>query len=478
LNHVLADRLSESLDVPVVTFFGFADQDFTDDRWVRSALIPDSERRNGALDLRAMLPQKIMLNKTPKPAGTVLNNWEQDVHDWVHRKTKAVTALAKSMGVQLGPLPTTEYSENLKQLWSVVTEAYHRAQTYADFNAFIISWVINDTCGYDTLFCRFSECQKIFKREFGLLTQDFQKYSQALQDAIVMQPSEERGVYNDECRTIPVWYHCDCGSKARLVATEIEPDLIGRGTCLRCGKQHITNFSQNSEIWSDLDRVSARALTMPLVFFTGLGVTCYVGGVGGKQYLRQAKYVAERMGMALPPIAIWRPNDRYLGLAQLEALLVLRHILGTPQWRQSDQPEIALRKRLAKIQGEIEELESCKKKVADSELDHSQRAEKIKALAKQQNALRRDNHLALIARQLGLIQNAKRALDLHPCMVDYAINIGLRSVLEQWEEFLNSVGDLRSDINMKTNLDEQLPSLLLQSYRENLMEQLKYERVG
>jgi uncharacterized protein YllA (UPF0747 family) len=36
LNHVLAKTLSERLGVPVVNFFGLADQDFTDDRWVKS----------------------------------------------------------------------------------------------------------------------------------------------------------------------------------------------------------------------------------------------------------------------------------------------------------------------------------------------------------------------------------------------------------------------------------------------------------
>ena len=287
LNHVLAKTLSERLDVPVVSFFGLADQDFTDDRWVRSALLPDSERRNGVLELRVVLPEKIMLNRTPKPAHVVLDKWQHDVDDWIHRKTKAVTALGKAMGVQLDHIPTSEYSENLKQFWSIVTEAYDRAQSYADFNAFVISRVINDTCGYDTLFCRFSECQKIFKREFELLTREFKKYSQALQDAIPTSRPEERGVYNDECHTVPVWYHCDCGSKARLAATKIELNITGRGKCLRCGKEYEIDFSQDSEVWTNLDRVTARALTMPLVFFNGLGVTCYVGGVGGRQYLRQ-----------------------------------------------------------------------------------------------------------------------------------------------------------------------------------------------
>jgi hypothetical protein len=469
LNHVLAKRLSESLGVPVVTFFGLADQDFTDNPWTRSAMLPDSERRDGVLELRATLPEKMMLCRIPKPAQVVLDKWLHDLDDWIHRKTKAVIALGKKTGVQLDPTQMSEYLNNLKHFWSIVAAAYERAQSYADFNAFVISRVINDTCGYDTLFCRFSECQKIFKREFGLLTREFQTYSQALQDAITTKQLEQRGVYNDECNTIPVWYHCDCGGKARLAATQIERKITGRGTCLRCGKEHEIDFSQDSSIWTDLGRVSARALTMPLAFFSGLEVTCYVGGVGGREYLRQAKHVADCMGIPFPPIAIWRPRDRYLGLAQAEALLTLRQMSGNSDVRQGDQPEIALREKVTKIHREIEELESYKKKIASSDFNRSQRVEKIRALARQQNVLRRETNLALIARQLGLIENAKRVLDMYPCMIDYAINIGLRSVFEQWEAFLNNVGDLRSNISMRTNLDWQLPDLLL--YWRNLPEE-------
>jgi predicted DNA-binding antitoxin AbrB/MazE fold protein len=478
LNHVLADRLSESLDVPVVTFFGLADQDLTDNRWVRSAQVPDGERRNGILELRVALPEKMMLNRTRRPSHVVLDKWQRDLDDWIHRKTKTVTAFLRGLGVQPDPAAMNEYSANLEQFWSYVTEAYERARTYSDFNSFVISQVISSVCGYDTLFCRFSECQSIFRREFKLLMRDFRVYSQALHDALATSQSEEGGVYNDEWHTIPVWYHCDCGSKVRLAATEIEPNVIARGTCIRCGEEQGIDFSQNSEIWDHLDRVSARALAMPLVFFGGLHVTCYVGGIGGREYLRQAKHVAGRMGIAFPPIVIWRPRDRYLGLAQLEALLTLGQASGTADLREGERLEIALRERLSKIQEEIEQLESRKKNIANSEIDHTLKVEKTRALSEQQNELRRRSNLAFLARQLRLVDNAKRVMDLHPCMVDYAVNLGLRSALEQWEAFLNNVGDLNSSVNLRTNLDRHLPGQLVQSYWASQAGEVRHDKFG
>ena len=359
LNHVLASKLSERLDVPVVSFFGLADQDFTDDRWVKSALLPDVERRDATLELRIPLPERIMLNKTPKPSRAILDRWKHDIQDWIHRKTKSIVELS---GIQLDE---NEYLKNLTQFWSIVTDSHEKAGNCADFSAYIISKIINDTWEYDTLFCRFSECQRIFKHEFSSLIGRFWEYSNAVREAEERSRTEDGGVYSDEHLTVPVWYHCECGSKARLMAVDAEGGIMGHGDCLACGKRHEIDFSPESRIWSDLSRVSARALAMPLVLFGGLGVCCYVGGVGGRQYLWQANYVADQMGMALPPVVIWRPHDRYLGLGQLEALLTLKKLAGSFDPSQRKAADAALRKELATMQQRIDELEIRKKEIID-----------------------------------------------------------------------------------------------------------------
>lgn len=456
LNHVLASRLSESLDMPVVSFFGFADQDFTDDRWVRSALIPDLERRDGVLELRVPLPEKTMLNKTQKPSDAILNRWEQDVQSWIHRKTKSVAELG---GVQLDE---NDYFENFRQLWSITSDSHGRASNCADFSAFIISKIVNNTWGYETLFCRFSECQRIFGRQFKLLIHRFQEYSQAVREAQEASATEEGGIYGDEYLTMPVWHSCDCGSKARLWAIVAEHATIGRGNCLLCGKQCEVDFSPESQIWTDLSKVSARALAMPLVFFGGLGVSCYVGGAGGRQYLQQAKHVADQMGIAFPPVVIWRPHDKYLGLAQLDALLTLKKLAGGLDPSQQKTAEATLREKLAMMQRRIDELETRKKEITRSIGEPSEKIEEAKGLAKQQDTIRRENNSAMLARLLGLLENSERVLALHPCIIDYGVNLGLRSVSEQWEAFLTTVGDLSSDISLRTKMDEQLSQLGLQ----------------
>jgi hypothetical protein len=469
LNHVLARRLSKRMDVPVVSFFGLVDQDFTNNRWVKSALLPDIERRNATLELRIPLPERIMLNKTPKPSETILDTWKHDIQNWIHRKTKSVAELS---GIQLDE---SEYLENLTQFWSVVTDSHDKAENCADFSAYIISKIINDTWEYDTLFCRFSECQRIFKHEFSSLVSRFWEYSKAVREAEDRSRTEDGGVHGDEHLTVPVWYHCECGSKARLMAVDAEGGIMGHGDCLACGKRYEIDFSPETRIWSDLSRVSARALAMPLVVFGGLGVCCYVGGVGGRQYLWQANYVADRMRMAFPPVVIWRPHDRYLALGQLEALLTLKKLAGSFDLSQRKAAEATLRGKLATVQRRIDELKTRKKQIADSMGERSEKINAIKDLARQQDTIRRENNSSMLARRLTFLENSERALGLHPCIIDYAVNLGLRNVGEQWEASLTNEGDLGSDIIFRAEMDQQLSQPRLQSSWASWVEDIKHD---
>ena len=73
LSFVLAKKLESVLKVPVVSFFGIADQDFTDDRWVRSCQLPAAQRSGGLLSIEVRLPEKLMLNRVPKPSLELLS---------------------------------------------------------------------------------------------------------------------------------------------------------------------------------------------------------------------------------------------------------------------------------------------------------------------------------------------------------------------------------------------------------------------
>jgi hypothetical protein len=164
--------------------------------------------------------------------------------------------------------------------------------------------------------------------------------------------------------------------------------------------------------------MSARALAVPLVFFDGLAVSGYVGGAGGKHYLRQAKYVADQMSLLFPPVVIWRPHDRYLGLGQLEALLTMKKLVGSFDLSRYKAAEMALRDQLATVERRIDELETRKKETTGSMRERSDKIDEIKDLAKQQDTIRRETNYAMCARHLGLLENSERVVTLYPCVVE------------------------------------------------------------
>jgi hypothetical protein len=461
LNFVLAKKLEEVLKVPVVSFFGIADQDFTDDRWVKSALLPDVERRGGVLELRFDLPEKLLLNKVAKPSRQVLNGWRAEVERWFNCKLGSIERFCKSFGLEYA-LDRDSLAENFEEFWKIVEDAHGRAEVFSDFNAFIMSKVVNEAWGYDTVFSRFSECQQIFEEEFRFLLSHFEKYSQYTKEAVVAVGNPEEGVYEREYETIPFWYHCDCGSKARLMARREDGVLVGSGECLRCRREYEMKFGSDNEcgLSGIVSRISARSLSMPLIFFNGLKVGCYVGGAGGKKYLQQASLVARNMGMSFPPVVIWRPKDVYFGVGQLEALMTFRRLSSSFDFSKLQAVKAALEEKVAIVQGQVDELELRRKEIAKNMCVGKEDAvERMKALSSEQNKIRKETNFSLMVRDLKLLKNIDSVMSLHSCMVDYAVNVGLKATSEQWMAFLTENGSFCSDVALKTGFQDFVPKL-------------------
>jgi len=456
LNFVLAKALEKILKVPVINFFGIADQDFTDDRWVKSALLPEVERRGGVLELHFDLPEKLLLNKVVKPSRQILNGWRTEIEKWFNCRFSSIERSSKSLGLRF----TWNFNrlvENFEEFWKIVDDACGSAEVFSDFNAFIMSKVINDAWGYDTVFSRFSECQQIFEDEFCFLLTHFEEYSQHTKEAIVDMNNPTEGVYEREYDTIPFWYHCDCGSKARLMAGHQDGFLLGFGECLRCRKGYEINLGSKKapSLSGIVSRISARSLSMPLIFFAGLEVGCYVGGVGGKEYMQQASYVARNMGMPFPPVVIWRPRDVYFGVGQLEALMMFRKLSSSFDFSQLPAVKAALEDKIANVQEHIDRLEHCKEEFAESMHDKKEDTiERVKVLFAEQNRIRKEADFSSMVRDLKLLENIETVMNLHFCMVDYAVNIGSKTTSEQWIAFLQENGSFSSNVPLKTGFED------------------------
>jgi hypothetical protein len=228
---------------------------------------------------------------------------------------------------------------------------------------------------------------------------------------------------------------------------------------LRCGREYKIDFgsARNPEIAGLLPRISARSLSMPLILFHGLHVCCYVGGVGGQEYLRQAKHVAEKLGIPFPPVAIWRPRDICLGIAQLGACLTFRRLSGNLDFRHYDEVKTKLKEEIAHVDRDIEELEIEKNALKGGPTEEGEKAlARIRVLSAKQNLIRKERRYSLLSRSLALLDDVLDALKLYPSIIDCAVNVGLRATSDQWITHLENNGSLLDEVHLKTVLGDFL----------------------
>jgi len=465
LNFVLAKKLEELLKVPVVSFFGIADQDFTDDRWVRSCELPAVKRSGGILSIDVKLPENMMLNRVAKPSVDALERWRSEVDRWLDSALKSVDGLCRKFGLSelSSSSSVSALRENFVSFWNVVQSCHERSERYSDFNAFVMSKIVNEVWEYDTVFARFSECQQAFVEEFGFLLSRFEDYSRLLREAMNLPRAEEMsgGVSDQEPFLAPFWYHCDCGSKVKLFLTEENGLLFGRGDCLSCEESYELELGgkHDSNIVDIVPRISARAIPMGLVFFDGLMPSCYVGGIGGSTYLMEAEHVAEGLGIPFPPIVVWRPHDRYEGVGQLEAELELKRICKDLGAEDLSEAKDLLESRISEVHRRLDKLEAVKERIVEklrAHPDDGELKEEIKRISMKQTETKKSSNLSVLSHESILLDNVSSVLDLIPSIIDYAVNVGLEDTSDQWIRHLRESGTLSSDIWLDSALNRNV----------------------
>jgi hypothetical protein len=85
----------------------------------------------------------------------------------------------------------------------------------------------------------------------------------------------------------------------------------------------------------------------------------------------------------------------------------------------------------------------------------------LKSLSAKQHEIRKETSYSLLSRNLGLLENAVAAMNLHPSVIDYAISIGLKATSDQWKAFLERNGDFSTNLNLRTVVDASLKGIPL-----------------
>jgi len=234
--------------------------------------------------------------------------------------------------------------------------------------------------------------------------------------------------------------------------------LIGHGNCMGCGEYQELEFGAENDpdVSGVASRISARAISMSLVFFDGLLPSCYVGGVGGVRYLMEAEHVAGGLGISFPPVVVWRPHDKYVGVGQMEAALELKRICRDLGVRDVSAAKDLLESRVSEVRERLSNLEESKQTVVEKLRKHPKDEalkEEIKRISISRTKLVKSSNLSVISHELKILENVSTVSDLLPSVIDYAVNVGLKKTSDQWIRHLSENGSLSSDVHLNSVLN-------------------------
>ncbi|HEX7515040.1 MAG TPA: hypothetical protein VF393_05565 [archaeon] len=445
LVHAVAEQLRNTLGCPVAELFCFADQDFAEERWFREAQLPSVRSRNGTLSLHLSIAQtynnKIM-RAVPKPGNDEVEKIKSEIQRWTIESRNSIMKHCKHLGLQAPDIDLSTHD-----VFEVIDRASERSTNAADFNAFFFAYLIQE-CGYETAFARFSQSQQVFKDEIAFMLEHFDQFAKP------MVESQEESQEDPTTKThTPIWYHCPCNGKAD-VAVVRSPDQKLVATCRACKKTVEFKGGIHLALEQMLPNVSLRAESM-LIAFSGIGITFYVGGKGGAEYLSRANRIAEELGMPFPVVSIWRPRDIYGGVGQLDAILELLRVRSEYELMKNGVTcdaaiiDNELDLILADVDGAISALDSLKRAIATRKPTGFK--EQIAFVVNMQNDLKTRFERNKVARDHSIVTHTKNTVGMMPSIIDHAINIGMRSTAAQWLNALEGHIYFDEDVPLKTS---------------------------
>jgi hypothetical protein len=411
----------------IINLFLIIDHDFIDELWIRLAQLPSMQHSSGIMELRLPISESQrwqMVCNLARPRQAIINGWKHQIRSWIN---KSAIDTDKKMTA----------SRNLEQFWQYVEKSYSRSKSYADLNSFIMSGIVNEIWNYNTLFVRLTEIPTVFENGFAHLISNFGVYSDALRKAenLFMNYNIDTGVSAASHLQAPVWIHCKCGSKASAKISKNGHETVLFGPCISCGTQIELNIgtSDNPDLKKHIHNLSPRAIPIPLLLSRDLGISCYASGTGGIGYLVDGSLISKKLGVDLPIVLVWPSKDKYNGIGQTLALKLMKN-------------------------SNVEDIDTHMQMLAKQSAGYEvrirpillERAEKIRNHEPIDELLARlfvlKNEQRKIRQQMRIAEKIRNAINVSPCIIDYAVNFGIETTESRWKRHLLDSGDLASPV--------------------------------
>lgn len=415
----------------IVPVFLIIDHDFMDDKWMHIAKLPSIRNSSGVLDLRYPINDSMrwkISNRTDPPTRSLINYWENQIYNWI----KSNKDLSKSEVKTL--------YDRFQKFWNIVEESFLLADNYSEFNSIIMSKIANNIWNYKTLFVNLSDLSRVFHRGYNFLLSENEIYLNSLEKSETY--FREQGIFTGVSANLnkhsPLWLHCDCGSKASSkIISKHNGEIVLIGKCISCKENLSLSIGTNEKVSipdNKIDLVSPRAIPILLLLSRELAISGYISGTGGSiGYTILGKRVFDDLQIKLPAMMLWPGNDVYTGFAQREASKYLEEngisdisefFIETNQknneLRKKIDPLISRRNEIFRNKDQLESL-------LNNLFYYKQEQRKIKDIIKN-------------------VQKSKNALKLKPCIIDYAANIGIEHIEQEWSNKLVDNNDLTKSL--------------------------------
>jgi hypothetical protein len=417
----------------IVNLFLLVDHDFMDDTYIRLAELPSTRHVGGRLQLRLPINESKrwkLVSNMPVPGRTIVDHWKIQIYSWIRNSLPSQNVNRKT------------FMYNFEQLWSKIEESYALSKNYSDFNAFLISKLVNKEWGYDTLFVRLSEMSPVFESGFKYLISNFAKYSKTLNraDTMFLRAGINTGVSPTSYLNAPLWLHCGCGSKASTrLRSDIKERMMLVGTCMSCKSIVKVDLGQKNEISLPKDaihRLSPRAIPILLLLARDLSVSGYASGTGGSLgYTVVGAMVFRELQIDMPLTIIWAGKDVYNGIGRLEALTQL------PASQQ-----INIVDYMTDLKRENSEYKS---KIDPLIVERNRRVKNGQSIDLVLNSLFKfKTEQRKIRQTLKVAEKVRNALETKSSIIDYAVNFGMVNTEKLWRRNLLRNDSLAAEVLM------------------------------
>lgn len=423
----------------IASLFLIIDHDFMGDFWTHVAEMPSIRSSSGVLELRFPVTPRDrwkMTSYSQPPSNVIIDRWEKQIFNWIKNCSVIESQVKKSC------------IDNFKELWKVVTDSKSRAKSYADFNSFCMSQIVNKIWNFDILFVNLTDLADAFLDGYKFLISNHLYLADALRkcEKAFDRYGIRKGVSSNSYLYAPIWLHCVCGSKAPSNLSTTSGEIIGSGTCMACKNQVIVNFGNHAELnlTSNIVRsISPRAIPILLLLSREFNTSCYVTGTGGSlRYTLVASKVFKALDIPSPTAILWPSSDKYRGIGQIEALQNSEENDAQVIQNYLDSLYRSVEAERSSVIPLIKERDD----LIERNLSIDAVLNKIFTIKERQRELR--NLITKTKKAIG-------AIEVKPCIIDYAVNFGIKELGPIWMSALRDKDDLFTPVLFPRSLAEK-----------------------